>query len=65
MLGISEALVATAAGLFVAIPCAVMYNYFMNQVKRFAVEMEVASKELVVFMSERERLSEKKETPGF
>ncbi len=65
MLGISEALVATAAGLFVAIPCAVMYNYFMNQVKRFAVEMEVASKELVVFLSERERLSEKKEASGF
>lgn len=55
MLGISEALVATAAGLFVAIPCAIAYNYFMNQVKKFAVEMEVASKELVVILSEKER----------
>lgn len=34
MAGISEALVATAAGLFVAIPAVVAYNYFMRRVGR-------------------------------
>jgi len=30
MKGVSEALVATALGLFVAIPCVATYNYFQN-----------------------------------
>lgn len=33
MAGISSALVATAAGLFVAIPAVIAYNYFQRQVK--------------------------------
>jgi biopolymer transport protein ExbB/TolQ len=33
MQGLSEALVATAVGLFVAIPCVVSYNYFSKNVK--------------------------------
>ncbi len=33
MAGISEALVATAAGLFVAIPAVVAYNYFQRHIK--------------------------------
>lgn len=33
MQGLSEALIATAVGLFVAIPCVVGYNYFQKQVK--------------------------------
>lgn len=38
--GISEALIATAAGLGAAIPAVMAYNYFVNQVKRWATEME-------------------------
>jgi biopolymer transport protein TolQ len=38
--GISEALVATAAGLFAAIPAVVAYNYFARQIRVLAVEME-------------------------
>lgn len=34
MRGVSEALVATAVGLLIAIPCVAAYNYFQNQVKR-------------------------------
>jgi biopolymer transport protein TolQ len=34
--GISEALVATAAGLFAAIPAVYFYNHFTSQVKTFA-----------------------------
>ena len=52
MVGIAEALVTTAMGLFVAIPCAIMFNYFMNKVKNFYAEMEVASKELMVLIRE-------------
>lgn len=38
--GISEALVATAAGLGAAIPAVMAYNYFVNRVKHWANEME-------------------------
>jgi len=37
--GISEALVATAAGLAVAIPAVVFYNFFNNQLTDFESEM--------------------------
>ena len=37
--GISEALVATAVGLFVAIPATVGYNTFLNMVSRIETEM--------------------------
>jgi len=45
--GISEALVATAFGLFVAIPAVMMYNYFTNKVEAFDVEMNNSSSELI------------------
>ena len=48
--GIAEALVATAAGLIVAIPAAILYNYFMGRLKRLTVEMEVASARLIVMV---------------
>ena len=45
--GISEALICTAAGLFVAIPAVVAYNYFMRKIDNFVVDMELAASELV------------------
>jgi len=45
--GIAEALVATAAGLFVAIPAVVAYNYFVGRVKGFAQEMDRAGQVVV------------------
>lgn len=45
--GISEALVTTAFGLLVAIPAVIMYNYFMNRIERFNVEMSNSSNELI------------------
>jgi biopolymer transport protein ExbB len=48
--GISEALVATAAGLLVAIPSVIIYNYFMKRVKEMATIMEVSSIRLLVVL---------------
>ncbi len=45
--GISEALVATAIGLFVAIPAVWMFNYFNTKVEAFDVEMDNSSSELL------------------
>lgn len=46
--GIAEALVATAAGLAVAIPAVIIYNYYMKKVKAISTDMEAASLEIVV-----------------
>lgn len=48
--GIAEALVATAAGLFVAIPAVIAYNAFVGRTKAFASEMEEAASELVAWL---------------
>ena len=45
--GIAEALVATAAGLFVAIPAVTAYNHFVSRVKMCATEMDGAASELM------------------
>jgi biopolymer transport protein TolQ len=45
--GISEALIATAAGLGAAIPAVVAYNFFVNRVKRWVNEMEGFSLDLL------------------
>lgn len=51
--GISEALVATAFGLFVAIPAVWMYNYFTGKIESFVVEMDNSSSELVDYFLKR------------
>jgi biopolymer transport protein TolQ len=38
--GIAEALIATAAGLFAAIPAVYFYNHFTHGVKNFATQMD-------------------------
>jgi len=50
MAGVSEALVATAVGLLVAIPAVIAYNYFQRRVKEFVTQMETASKILLVYL---------------
>jgi len=52
MAGISIALVATAAGLFVAIPAVIAYNYFQRQVKGIMQSLE-SVKELCVAYAKR------------
>ena len=45
--GIAHALIATAAGLFAAIPAVYFYNHFTNQVKHFSAEMDDFSLEFL------------------
>ena len=45
--GIAEALVATALGIFVAIPAVVAFNHFTGKLENFQVEMNRASSQLV------------------
>ena len=39
--GVSEALIATAAGLAAAIPAVIAYNYFLNRIRRQGTELEL------------------------
>ncbi len=45
--GISEALVNTALGLFVAIPAVVAYNFYINRIKTIATSLEVNGEDLI------------------
>ena len=45
--GIAEALIATAAGLFAAIPALIGYNYLLNKIKVLASEMDDFSLEFI------------------
>jgi biopolymer transport protein ExbB/biopolymer transport protein TolQ len=52
--GIAEALATTAFGLFVAVPAVWMYNYFLNKVERFNVEMSNSSSQLIDYFIKNE-----------
>jgi biopolymer transport protein ExbB len=51
--GISEALVTTAFGLFVAVPAVWMFNIFTNKIETFTVEMDNSSSELIDYFLKR------------
>lgn len=55
--GISEALVATAIGLFVAIPAVWMFNAFTTRIESFDVEMGNSSSELIDYFLKRSQRS--------
>ncbi|MDZ7637436.1 MAG: MotA/TolQ/ExbB proton channel family protein [Bryobacterales bacterium] len=55
--GISEALVATAIGLFVAIPAVWAYNAFQSNIESFDVEMANSSSELIDYFIKRTQKS--------
>ena len=54
--GISEALVTTAIGLFVAVPAVWMFNYFTGRVDAFDVEMGNSSSELIDYFLKRSQM---------
>ena len=51
--GIAEALIATALGLFAAIPAVIAYNHYLHKIKEIITEMEDFS---IEFLSITERL---------
>lgn len=51
--GIAEALVATATGLFVAVPAVIMFNYYTNKVNRMVTEMEATASEALDVLLEK------------
>lgn len=53
-MGIAEALVNTAAGLFVAIPAIVAYNYFIHKANSFASEMNWVTEQVIDKTAARE-----------
>lgn len=56
--GISEALIATAAGLAAAIPAVVAYNYFNNSIRVLSTEMEGFVSEFLNIVSRSKRSGE-------
>ncbi|REJ83916.1 MAG: MotA/TolQ/ExbB proton channel family protein [Acidobacteria bacterium] len=53
--GIKEALTTTAAGLFVAIPTQLAYNYFMSRINKFVRDIETSANMLLETFGEMER----------
>jgi biopolymer transport protein TolQ len=45
--GIAEALIATAAGLFAAIPAVIAYNHFLHRIRQFVTWMDSFAAEFV------------------
>ena len=50
--GIWEALICTAAGLAVAVPCYAAYNYLVSRVNAIVLDMEKAATEIVNIVAE-------------
>ncbi|MBI3182205.1 MAG: MotA/TolQ/ExbB proton channel family protein [Myxococcales bacterium] len=53
MTGISEALVATAVGILVAVEAVVFYNYFQARLGRLSTELKLLAEEFVELLKER------------
>ncbi len=51
--GVWQALIATVAGLTVAIPTLVAYNYFVSRVNDFIRQMELSATDLINILSEK------------
>jgi len=50
--GISEALITTATGLLIAIPIFIAYNFFVNWIGRFTIQMEDSAGTLLDSLTE-------------
>ncbi len=56
--GVAEALVATAAGLFAAIPAVIAYNYFLSRIRKMAFRVEAFTIEFLNTVEESEKAFE-------
>ena len=61
--GIAEALVATAAGILVAVPAALFFNYFTYRVRAIGVRMNNHAHELIILIYGGEEAGEKPAQP--
>ena len=57
--GLLRALITTAAGLIVAVPCFVMHNLLLVQIDRLVLDMESAETEIIAHLTSR-HIAEKK-----
>ena len=48
--GIAEALVTTVAGIAVAVPSAIMYNYFTTRLRNLMVRIDTFTSELIILL---------------
>ena len=55
--GISEALVCTAAGLCVAVPAVIAYNYFVKRIDNFVTDMELYASQIIDLICARHKQS--------
>jgi biopolymer transport protein TolQ len=53
--GVSEALIATAAGLFAAIPAVIAYNYFLTRIRHAAFRMDSVVVEMFALLPAKAR----------
>lgn len=56
--GVAEALVATAAGLFTAIPAVIAYNYYLSRIRRVAFRVEAFATDVLSALTVRARATE-------
>jgi len=56
--GVSEALVATAAGLFAAIPAVMAYNFFLSRIRKMSFRVEAFTIEFLNTLEESEKAFE-------
>ena len=56
--GVSEALVATAAGLFAAIPAVMAYNFFLSRIRQMSFRVEAFTIEFLHSLEESEKAFE-------
>ncbi len=61
--GIADALIATAMGLFAAIPAVIGYNVFANHINIFILELEKQAAERIYFLIQNEQ-NEAKPSPS-
>lgn len=53
--GISESLVCTAAGLIVAVPAVMAYNYFIKRIDNFITDMELCASETMDLLTAKKK----------
>jgi biopolymer transport protein ExbB len=53
---INLALITTAGGLCVAIPCYVAYNYLVTRIESMTIEMEKSASEILYFFKHHKKL---------